>query len=157
MEAQKSSLEQELGALRSEIKRMAQEQVDAKSKEKELEAAQARLREAFNTVKADMVHLQSENSQRDSDWKHKETQWQTKEAEWQTKEKEWKQQETALKKLQEEAAKMPMSIIDTGAPAPLAAGPEAAKALTAIRQQMQEMQTLLAWLRPVKRTLGKAA
>ena len=39
----------------------------------------------------------------------------------------------------------------------IASGPEAVKALTAIRQQMQEMQTLLTWLRPAKKPLPKAA
>ena len=42
---------------------------------------------------------------------------------------------------------------------PAVLNPEAAKAMTAIKQQMQEMQTLLSWLRPVKKPqqFGKAA
>ena len=129
LELYKVQTEKELGALRGEIKAMAQAQLEWKNS---------------------LVELQSERERREQEWEAKETSWEA-------SKKEWEKTIAELEKAKEAAA-----LAAAQAPAPTQAlatvGPEAAKALTAIRQQMQEMQTLLTWLRPVKKQpLSRAA
>jgi DNA repair exonuclease SbcCD ATPase subunit len=120
--------------MRREIKAMAQAQVEWK-----------------NTV----VQLQNDRNQREQEWLDKEKSWETAKL-------EWEKTIAELEKVKAEAHAVMAQVVSQ--PAPMnavtpSASPEAAKALTAIRQQMQEMQTLLVWLRPAKKQppLGKAA
>jgi chromosome segregation ATPase len=166
LESQKNTMEQERSTLNSEIKALAHSQLEWKARELDLENAQKQLREAFNTMKTEMVQSQSQRNQSESEWTEKEVAWkksadetQAKEAAWKKTEEEWVSKETAWKKAKEDWEKAPkMTVVEPGASGgTVEAGPEAVKALTAIRQQMQEMQTLLTWMRPAKKPLGKAA
>ena len=86
-----------------------------------------------------MVQLQTERSQREQEWLDKEKTWEASKMEW----------EKIIAEL--EKAKGDRRVAVGGDAAPSWSDPEASKALTAIKQQMQEMQTLLTWLRPVKK------
>lgn len=140
-----ATLEREMGPLRAEMRQMAEDQLTLKAREKEWEAAQVRMRETFNAVKAEVVQLQTERTQR--------------EAEWLEKQKAWEKMKDELEKAKTAAPSMILPLRDaTASPAgAVPMGEEAVKAVTAIRQQMQEMQTLLLWLKPVKKPMGKAA
>jgi epidermal growth factor receptor substrate 15 len=129
----KTQTEKELGDLRREIKVMAQTQLEWK-----------------NSV----VLLQNERSQHEQEWIEKEKTWQGAQEEWKKTIAELEKAKAEATAAVAAAAAQPVAQTMTQAPV----GPEAAKALTAIRQQMQEMQTLLTWLRPVKKQpLSKAA
>jgi hypothetical protein len=146
----RSQTEKELENLRREIKAMAQAQTEWK-----------------NTV----VQLQNERDARDRDWIEKEKTWMGAKA---TAEKtiahlekanaEAAKQVSAAQAAAQSAEKIAAQAAQEAAAQPpmstsvATVSPEAAKALTAIRQQMQEMQTLLTWLRPVKKqTFNQAA
>jgi len=110
--------------------------------EKELATMRAEIKAMAQTQqewKTTMVQLQTERSQREQEWLDKEKTWQTSKAEW----------EKTIAEL--EKAKATAALQAAAMPAPSQVGPEATKALAAIKQQMQEMQTLLTWLRPVKK------
>jgi len=125
----RTQAEKELGDLRRELKAMAQAQLEWK-----------------NTV----VQLQNERNLRDQQWSDKEKQWETTRAEWEKTSAEL-EKARALAADQVAAAQAAAAAIPAPSEAPGPVGPEAAKALAAIRQQMQEMQTLLSWLKPVKK------
>jgi hypothetical protein len=135
-EAAKVQAEKELSDLRLEISATAQRQ-------RELESVAGQLRDEL---------------------KRREQEWAEKEKVWQTAKVEWEKTMVDLEKARAAAAARPvapMMLASTPAPAassPAPVSPEAAKALMAIKQQMQEMQTLLTWLRPSKKLpLSKAA
>ncbi len=138
-----AELEKSLEVLRTESHTLAEQVLEWKKKEQEWEISQARMRDTFNTVKAEVVQLQNERAQREDAWIQKETQWANEKAEWE------KEKAAAVA-----AASTMVSV------APAGPNPESVKALTIIRQQMQEMNTLLTWLKPpVKKdkSLPKAA
>jgi myosin protein heavy chain len=119
--------------------------------DKELSTLRAEIKAMAQTQlewKNTMVQLQAERSQREQEWLDKEKTWQSTQAEW----------EKTIAELEKAKATAALQAAAVPAAAPGTVGPEAAKALAAIKQQMQEMQTLLTWLRPVKKQpFSKAA
>jgi hypothetical protein len=115
--------------------------------DKELATLRAEIKAMAQTQlewKNTMVELQTERSQQEQEWLDKEKTWQASKAEW----------EKTIVEL--EKAKAAAALQAAAAPSPV--GQEAVKALAAIKQQMQEMQTLLTWLRPAKKQpFSKAA
>jgi len=120
----KNQAEKELEELRRQMKAMAQAQMEWK-----------------NTV----VQLQTERNSRDQVWMEKEKTWDAAKAEWEST-------ITALEKAKADAIAAASSVQASSAgETAVTVGPEATKALTSIRQNMQEMQTLLTWLKPLKK------
>jgi chromosome segregation ATPase len=144
LEIYRTQTMKETDAMRREIKAMAQAQIE---------------------WKATVVDLQNERSQREQEWSDKEKTWESAKLEWEKTIMELEQAKAAAQTAAEAAEHAAKSAAAQAAsqPAPVsaaapAASPEASNAIAAIRQQMQEMQTLLAWLRPVKKQpLSKAA
>ncbi|HVO32499.1 MAG TPA: hypothetical protein VMU17_01210, partial [Elusimicrobiota bacterium] len=158
-----SALEKELQTL-AEAGRQAK--VDASAKEKESEESRNQMRDAFNKMRSEMVEMQAERTRREDELNRKEAGWKKKEEEWTKTRDEWEKTRLALEEKLQKAVSTPppapaavptLSIV--GGPTTVTAPvpEEAVRALTAIRQQMQEMQTLLNWLRPAKKPLNKAA
>ncbi len=132
----------QIDALSRQLQNGSADQAAWMAKQEEAEQVMGRLREAYSQIKEQLSHMEEEHKKQQTIWAEKETVWQTEKA--------------ALEKTSAEAAKTAAAAAATAAMAP-AVGPEAAKALATIRQSMQEMSTLLLWLKPVKTPAPKTA
>ncbi len=115
----KTQTEKEVAELRSSLEAMTRAQLEWK-----------------NTV----AQLQTERNKRDEEWAAREKAWSESQTKW----------EAAVAQAEKAKAEL-TAVIEKNAAAPQAASasPETVQAVAAIRQQMQEMQALLAWLKPV--------
>jgi len=157
--------EADLENARNMIREFHALQMEWKKETQQMEVTQDNLREAFNAAKTELVQVQNDRSKREDEWKAREADWtsqtteinrlktemENQKTQWDSQKAEW---ETKRAELEKAAKSAPAA---AAAPASVAVTPEATKALTAIRQQMQEMQTLLTWLKPTQKPFSKAA
>ena len=141
-DAMNTQYQMDMGTLREEQNAWMMAKVQY---EKELTA----LRSEVKVMAQGQLEFKEALTQHETTRSRMEQEWAEKEKSWLTTKAEWEKTIAELEKAKANALKA--SAAGPGA------DPEAGKALAAIRQQMQEMQTLLTWLRPAKKPAFKAA
>jgi chromosome segregation ATPase len=158
----------EMEDLRRNNGQLLELQVEVKAREQELEQRLTMLQQK----ETEWSEKEDDFNQQSAQWSEKETEWAAKESEWDQMKTEWadkggalleelksklaeKESEMAALSNELQQAKTVSSDVTMTTGGPLS--PQTVQAITAIRQQMHEMQTLLLWLRPAKKPLGKAA
>jgi hypothetical protein len=121
-EEQMKTLEQDMENLKSKIGDFLKKDEEHHAKEELWKSSQAQLTAAFHNVQKELAELQTEHNKREADWK-KTTE-------------DWDRVRVELEKAVKET------------PAQASVSADGQKALASIKQQMQELRTVLAGLRP---------
>ncbi len=126
-EAIKQSAE-EVGRLKSQCDEATRQMQENRAKEELWKTSQSQLTAAFHNLQGELVKIQNEHNRRDTEWTEKET-------EWKKAKESWEKTKADLEKSINEVV-------------PVAVSADAQKALSVMRQQMQELRTIFAGLRP---------
>lgn len=132
LQLQQEELKGEAERWKELSKELSAQETKWKAKEEEWRSAQTRLKEAFHHGESEILKLQNERLKRDTEWTQKEA--------------EWLRLKAELEKRVAAGANPPQASGPVPAASPIPA--EAQKAIASIREELQQMQAFLAWLRP---------
>jgi chromosome segregation ATPase len=162
-ESQIKRFEEETERLKSQCDQLMRQVQENRAKEELWKTSQGQLTAAFHNLQAELVKLQNDHVQREKAWMEKERIWADKEAlssekekqladvamKWAEKEKQWTDAQAVWEKMKVELENAKAQAqAAPAAPAPATLSVEAQKALSGIKQQMQELRTVFASLRP---------
>ncbi|OGR93411.1 MAG: hypothetical protein A2992_03600 [Elusimicrobia bacterium RIFCSPLOWO2_01_FULL_59_12] len=120
--------ESEIEQLKSQFSEFTRQADESQAREELMKGSQAQLTTAFHNVQNELVKLQNNHIKKESEWAEKETAWQKSKAEW----------DKTLAELEKTKSADSAGVVST----------DTLKALAAIRQNMQDLRTALAGLRP---------
>jgi len=141
--------EEEFTRMKNQSEDLTRQVQEGHAKEELWKTSQAQLTAAFHNVQNELVKLQNERVGSESAWAEKEQKWMQAKTDWENSAQEWEKTkaEFAAAKSSFESAKANWEKIKNQPPAPVVT-PEVQKTFAAIRQQMQELRSLCASLRP---------
>ncbi len=126
--------------LHQQLQDLTRQYEDAQAREALMKGSQGQLTTAFHNVQSELTRLQNEQNKTNQEWAEKEAAWLKSRSEFETIKIEAAMLKAELEKLRHAPPPAPTTV-------PATISPDAQKALSSIRQNMQELRTVLGGLR----------